>query len=109
MLTPEDNQLLTHIEGDAPMGRLIRQKHWIPAMRSGAVEADGAPVGVRLFGKDYAVFRATDGRVGFIDEKCPHRGVSMLLARNESSTASKFMSVAKRFKRPRNLATKMPI
>ena len=62
MLTPEDNQLLTHIEGDAPMGRLIRQKHWIPAMRSGAVEADGAPVGVRLFGKDYAVFRATDGR-----------------------------------------------
>lgn len=83
MLSTEDNQRLTHIEGDAPMGRLIRQKHWIPALRSAAVEADGAPVGVRLFGKDYAVFRATDGRVGFIDEKCPHRGVSMLLARNE--------------------------
>ena len=84
MLTPEDNQRLTHIEGDAPMGRLIRQNHWIPALRSAAIEPDGAPAGVRLFGKDYAVFRATDGRVGFIDEKCPHRGVSMLLARNEN-------------------------
>jgi nitrite reductase/ring-hydroxylating ferredoxin subunit len=28
-------------------------------------------------------FRATDGRVGFFDEACPHRGVSLALGRNE--------------------------
>jgi nitrite reductase/ring-hydroxylating ferredoxin subunit len=40
-------------------------------------------VHVRLFGKDYVAFRASDGRIGFFDEKCPHRGVSLTLARNE--------------------------
>ncbi|MDB5446340.1 MAG: hypothetical protein JWQ97_1657, partial [Phenylobacterium sp.] len=36
-----------------------------------------------LFGEDFVAFRATDGRVGFFDEHCPHRGVSLALARNE--------------------------
>ena len=30
MLSSEDNDLLTRVEGDAPMGRLMRA-HWIPA------------------------------------------------------------------------------
>lgn len=38
---------------------------------------------VRLLGVDYVAFRTTEGQIGFIDEACPHRGVSMALARNE--------------------------
>ena len=38
---------------------------------------------MRLLGRDFVAFRATDGRVGFLDERCPHRGTSLALARNE--------------------------
>src|SRR5580704_13974000 len=65
------------------MGRLMREHYWIPAALSSQIVEDGAPQRVRLLGKDYVAFRATDGRIGFFDERCPHRGVSLVLARNE--------------------------
>ena len=39
MLSKQDNELLTRIEGDAPMGRMLRQHHWVPAVRAGRLEA----------------------------------------------------------------------
>lgn len=83
MVTAVENELLTRVEGDAPMGRLMRKHYWIPACVSSQLVADGAPLRVRLLGRDFVAFRATDGRVGFFDERCPHRGVSLALARNE--------------------------
>lgn len=83
MVTAAQNELLTRVEGDAPMGRFMR-RHWIPCALSSSLVADGAPQHVRLLGKDYVAFRASDGRVGFMDERCPHRGASLLLARNEN-------------------------
>lgn len=83
MLTEEQNRLLTDVEGDAPMARMMRQRYWIPCARSASLVADGAPQRVRLLGRNYVAFRATDGRIGFFDEACPHRGVSLTLARNE--------------------------
>ena len=83
-LKTEDNDLLTRVGPGTVMGRMLRQ-YWTPAIRTSALVADGAPVVVRLFGQDYVAFRATDGSVGFIDEACPHRGVSMALARNEEN------------------------
>ena len=80
----EDNDLITQVGPGTPMGRMLRQ-YWTPAIRANALEADGAPALVRLFGQNYVAFRATDGSVGFIDEACPHRGVSMALARNEEN------------------------
>ncbi|MCU1344856.1 MAG: hypothetical protein JWL70_1122 [Acidimicrobiia bacterium] len=65
------------------MGRLMRENYWIPAFLSTQVEADGAPMRVRLVGGNYVAFRATDGRIGFFDEGCPHRQTSLVLARNE--------------------------
>ncbi len=82
MLTEEQNRLLTEVEGDAPLGHMMRERYWIPCARSENLVADGAPQHVRLIGKDYVAFRATDGRVGFFDEHCPHRGASLVLARN---------------------------
>ena len=82
MLSPENNALITQVEPGAPLHDVMRQ-YWIPAIRSSAVEAGGAPRLVTLLGKRYVVFRADDGRVGVMDERCPHRGASLALARNE--------------------------
>ena len=83
MLTREDNELLCRVEGDAPMGRLMR-RHWIPACLSEEVpEPDGAPVHARLLGEDLVVFRDTEGRIGVLDEHCPHRRASLVMGRNE--------------------------
>lgn len=84
MLTREENERLTRIEGGAPMGELMRQHSWIPACLSFQLKPDGAPRRVRLLGTDYVAFRDTEGRVGFLDERCPHRNASLVLARNEN-------------------------
>lgn len=83
MLTREQNDAITRIEGDAPMGALIREHCWIPATLSGTIVPDGPPRRVRLLGVDYVVFRDSVGRIGFLDEGCPHRSTSLVLARNE--------------------------
>ncbi|MGA2393710.1 MAG: Rieske 2Fe-2S domain-containing protein [Candidatus Lustribacter sp.] len=83
MLTREENELLCRVEGDAPMGRMLR-RYWIPAALSTELEAGGAPRRTRLFGEDLVAFRAADGTVGVLDEHCPHRGASLVLARNEN-------------------------
>lgn len=85
MTTREENDLLTRVENGAPMGRMLRQLYWIPAVLSSRLEADGAPVRVKLFGERFVAYRSTDGRVGFLNEGCPHRGVSLALAKNEDN------------------------
>lgn len=83
MLTTEENDLLTRVEGDAPMGRIARA-HWIPACLSEEVpEPDGTPVPVRLLGEDLVAYRDSEGRVGLMGRYCPHRRASLLFARNE--------------------------
>jgi nitrite reductase/ring-hydroxylating ferredoxin subunit len=83
VLTREQNERLTRIEGDAPMGVVMREHCWIPAALSIELVADAAPRRVRLVGHDYVAFRDTNGVVGFLDEGCPHRNASLVLARNE--------------------------
>lgn len=83
MLTREENDLLTRVEGDAPMGGLMR-RHWLPVCLSEEVaEVDGTPARVRILGENLVVFRDSDGRVGVMDEQCPHRRASLALGRNE--------------------------
>lgn len=82
-MTPEQNELLCLVEGAAPMGQLMRQ-HWLPAcMIEEVAEPDCAPLKVRLLGEDMVVFRDTNGRVGALDELCPHRRASLSFGRNE--------------------------
>ncbi|MDM9558320.1 Rieske 2Fe-2S domain-containing protein [Bordetella petrii] len=83
MLTAEENDLLCRITGEAAMGQLMR-RHWLPVCLSEEVsEPDGDPVQARVLGEDLVVFRDTDGRVGVMDEYCPHRRVSLVYGRNE--------------------------
>lgn len=83
MLTSEENELLTRVEGEAPMGQLMR-RHWVPAVLSEQVaKPDGDPVRLRLFGEDLVAFRDTKGDLGVIGEFCAHRKVSLAYGRNE--------------------------
>ncbi len=83
MLTSQENDLLCRVEGNAPMGQVMRS-HWLPACLSEEIEeADGDPVRVRLLGEDLLAFRDSDGKVGVIGEFCPHRNASLFFGRNE--------------------------
>jgi phthalate 4,5-dioxygenase oxygenase subunit len=65
------------------MGQLMR-RYWTPVCLIEEVsEPDGAPVKASVLGEDLVVFRDTDGRVGVMDEHCPHRRVSLVFGRNE--------------------------
>jgi phthalate 4,5-dioxygenase oxygenase subunit len=82
-MTREENELLCRVEGDAPMGQIMR-RHWMPAcLIEEVVEPDGKPLKVRLLGEDLVVFRDSDGEIGILDEYCPHRRVSLAYGRNE--------------------------
>ena len=83
MITNEENDLLCRVENGAPMGQLMR-RHWVPiCLQEEVPEADGTPVKARILGEDLVVFRDTDGRVGVLDEYCPHRRASLVFGRNE--------------------------
>jgi phthalate 4,5-dioxygenase len=83
MLTREQNELLCRVEGDAPMGGIMR-RHWLPACMSEEVaEKDGAPVRSRLLGEDLVVFRDSNGKLGVLSEYCLHRRASLAFGRNE--------------------------
>ncbi len=83
-MTKEENDLMCRVEGQAPMGQLMR-RHWTPVCLIEEVsEPDGTPIHAKLFGEDLVVFRDTEGRVGVMDEYCPHRRVSLVLGRNEN-------------------------
>jgi phenylpropionate dioxygenase-like ring-hydroxylating dioxygenase large terminal subunit len=45
--------------------------HWQPMLPSRRLRRK--PVGVRLVGKDIALFRTKSGQVGALDDECPHR------------------------------------
>jgi phthalate 4,5-dioxygenase oxygenase subunit len=83
MLSKEENELLCRVGPDTPMGQMLR-RYWMPTLLSSELPApDGAPKRVRLLGEDLVAFRDSNGRVGILDEHCPHRGASLVLARNE--------------------------
>lgn len=82
MLRTEDNHLLTRTGPGTPMGDLFR-RYWIPALKSDELAPDGHTIRIRLLGEDLVAFRDTEGKVGLLDEKCPHRGTSMALGIND--------------------------
>jgi phthalate 4,5-dioxygenase len=85
MLSRQENEMLTRVGPGTPMGELMR-RYWIPAAFSHQIaEPDGPPIRVRLMGENLVLFRDTQGRVGLVDERCPHRTASMFYGRNEES------------------------
>ena len=62
-MTPQQNDLLCRVEGDSPMGKIMR-RHWMPVCMSEEVaEPDCTPLRARLLGENMVVFRDTGGRI----------------------------------------------
>ena len=79
MLPQHENELLTRVGPGTAMGALMR-RYWIPAAFSAQIaKPDGPPLRVRLLGENLVLFRDTGGRVGLVDERCPHRTASLFL------------------------------
>jgi 5,5'-dehydrodivanillate O-demethylase len=76
MLTKEQNDALTQVGPGTPMGAVLRH-YWYPVAL--VRELDEFPVKrARLLGEDWAVFKTGDGGYGIVDERCPHRGASLV-------------------------------
>ena len=83
MLSRDDNELLSRVGPDTPMGTLFRE-FWVPGGLSSELPVpDGAPLRLRLLGENLIAYRTTSGKVGLMQESCPHRGASMFFGRNE--------------------------
>src|SRR5215475_9246420 len=83
MLTHDDNERVTHVGRGTPMGETMR-RYWMPALLAWELPApDCTPVRVKLLGEELVAFRDTEGRIGLLEERCPHRLASLFLGRNE--------------------------
>jgi phenylpropionate dioxygenase-like ring-hydroxylating dioxygenase large terminal subunit len=83
MLSEKDNDYLCRVGPGTPMGDFMRQ-YWIPAVRSDELPApDCPPLRVRLLGESLIGFRMTSGKIGLVQNSCPHRGASLFFGRNE--------------------------
>src|SRR5437763_9832135 len=83
MLSLKDNEMLCRFSPGTPMGNLMRQ-YWIPALIGDELPApDCPPLRTRLLGENLIAFRTTSGKVGLIQNACPHRGASLFFGRNE--------------------------
>lgn len=76
-LSKEDNELLTRVGPETPMGELFR-RFWTPLLLANELpEPDSPPIRVKLFGEFFTAFRDTQGRLGLLDARCPHRGADL--------------------------------
>jgi phenylpropionate dioxygenase-like ring-hydroxylating dioxygenase large terminal subunit len=82
VLSDEDNELLARVGPGTPMGTLFR-RFWIPAALSSELEADGAPLRLRLLGEDMLAFRDSSGRAGIVEPYCSHKLAPLFFGRNE--------------------------
>ena len=83
MLSIEDNAMLTRTSAGTPMGDLFR-RFWIPVLLAEQLpEPDGPQVRVKVMGEALLAFRDTEGRIGLIEPRCPHRGANLFFGRNE--------------------------
>ena len=83
MLARDDNERVTRVGPGTPMGATMR-RYWLPALLAWELpEPDCPPVRVKLLGEELVAFRDSRGRVGLLDERCPHRQASLFLGRNE--------------------------
>jgi phthalate 4,5-dioxygenase oxygenase subunit len=83
MLSERENELITHVGPGTPMGDLYR-RFWLPILLSDELPApDCTPVRAQVLGERLVAFRDSSGRIGVLDERCPHRMASLFWGRNE--------------------------
>src|SRR5437763_5677765 len=76
------SEMMTRVGPGTVMGDLMR-RYWLPALACSELKADGDPVRLMLLGEKLIAFRDSRGRVGVMDQRCPHRCASLFFGRNE--------------------------
>jgi 5,5'-dehydrodivanillate O-demethylase len=77
MLSAEDNKLLTEVAADTRMGQLLR-RYWHPIAASSQLDDKHPTRLIQILGEKLVLYKDKQGRLGLIDERCPHRRASML-------------------------------
>jgi len=83
MLSAADNDLLTRTGPETLMGKYFRH-FWQPiALSKELTLNDAPPLLIHIMGEEFIAFRNTNGELGLVDSKCPHRGANLFFGRNE--------------------------
>ncbi|CCD29059.1 Rieske (2Fe-2S) domain protein [Candidatus Glomeribacter gigasporarum BEG34] len=77
MLDQTTNDLLTHVGPNTPCGNLLR-RYWHPVGYSSELTGLGRTKRVRILGEDLVLARIGSGALLLVQERCPHRGASLL-------------------------------
>ena len=84
MLTAAENETLTETGFETPMGEVFRC-YWTPALLSRELPTpNSGPVRLKLLGEDFIAFRDSNGEIGIVDARCPHRNANLFFGRNEN-------------------------
>jgi 5,5'-dehydrodivanillate O-demethylase len=75
MISAELNERLSAVGAGTPAGNLLR-RYWYPVAAASEMR-DRWTKRVRLLAEDLVLFRDRTGRLGLIDEFCPHRRASL--------------------------------
>ncbi len=76
MLANDENQKLTAVGPGTPAGELLR-RYWMPIAAAAELTEDQPKKRVRVLGENLVLYRDGSGRLGLIEEQCPHRSVSL--------------------------------
>lgn len=82
MLTREENEMLTRVGPGTPAGELLR-RYWLPVSVAQELTEQSPTKFIRVLGENLVLFRDKRGRVGLLDDRCSHRGVSLSYGRVE--------------------------
>ena len=82
MLTKEENDFFTRVGAGTPAGEWLRC-YWHPIAPANELTDDDPMVHVRVLGEDLVLFKDKSGRVGLVQDRCAHRGASLLYGRVE--------------------------
>ena len=82
MLTREENERLTQVGRGTAAGELLR-RYWYPVGVASELTEETPTQLVRILGETLVLFRDKKGRVGLLEDRCPHRGASLSYGRVE--------------------------
>jgi phthalate 4,5-dioxygenase oxygenase subunit len=85
VLSAEDNELIARTGPTTPLGNMYRRYWHAICLASELPAPDCDPIEVVLLGEELVAFRNSKGEVGLLDARCPHRGTSLCLGRNEEN------------------------
>ena len=75
MLTVEENERISHVGPGTPMGEMMR-RYWQPIATVQDLDQEEV-LPLRRFGEDLVLYKTTNGAIGLVQERCPHRSASL--------------------------------